>query len=75
MLRRALPTLEYVVGEVERRRLPSEFALLPIVESEYTAVHGSDGLRFRFDRGGGGFLKESVARGREASAPNAGRQA
>lgn len=32
-LRRGLPLLAYVVEEVERRDLPGEFALIPIVES------------------------------------------
>jgi membrane-bound lytic murein transglycosylase D len=32
---KVLPLMAYVVGEVERRDLPGEFALLPIVESWY----------------------------------------
>jgi membrane-bound lytic murein transglycosylase D len=35
MMGRALPGLEYVLAEVERRGLPTEFALLPLVESGY----------------------------------------
>jgi membrane-bound lytic murein transglycosylase D len=35
MMRRALPSLEYVLAEVERGGLPTEFALLPLVESGY----------------------------------------
>jgi membrane-bound lytic murein transglycosylase D len=32
-----LPLLDYVSGEVERRKLPAEFALIPIIESWYQA--------------------------------------
>jgi membrane-bound lytic murein transglycosylase D len=34
-LRRVLPELDYVLGEVERQQLPAEFALLPLVESGF----------------------------------------
>lgn len=33
--RRAAPHLHYIVSEIEKRGLPTEFALLPIVESAY----------------------------------------
>lgn len=36
MMERSLPFLLLVLDEIERRRLPTEFALLPIVESQYT---------------------------------------
>jgi membrane-bound lytic murein transglycosylase D len=34
-LQRVLPELDYVLGELERRGLPTEFALLPLVESGF----------------------------------------
>jgi membrane-bound lytic murein transglycosylase D len=34
-LRDMLPLLDYVSQEVERRKLPSEYALIPIIESRY----------------------------------------
>jgi membrane-bound lytic murein transglycosylase D len=39
-LREILPLLDYVSAEVERRKLPGEYALIPIIESRYqpTAV-------------------------------------
>jgi membrane-bound lytic murein transglycosylase D len=37
MLRRALPFLGYVQGEVLAAKLPGEFVLLPLVESSYVA--------------------------------------
>ncbi|MFN7386576.1 MAG: transglycosylase SLT domain-containing protein [Lysobacteraceae bacterium] len=47
-LRRGLPLLAYVVEEVERRDLPGEFALIPIVESalrpEARGIGGPTGL-------------------------------
>lgn len=43
-----LPLLDYVSGEVERRKLPAEFALIPIIESWYqphaVGVGGPSGL-------------------------------
>jgi len=35
---RAMPFLLLVLDEIERRRLPAEFALLPYVESHYTPI-------------------------------------
>jgi membrane-bound lytic murein transglycosylase D len=43
MLEPMLPRLEFVLREVERRRLPTEFALLPIVESHYQPIGGRHG--------------------------------
>jgi membrane-bound lytic murein transglycosylase D len=34
-LREILPLLDYVSSEVERRKLPGEYALIPIIESRY----------------------------------------
>ena len=43
-----LPLLDYVLGEIETRQLPGEFALIPIVESHYRPLarspHGPLGL-------------------------------
>jgi membrane-bound lytic murein transglycosylase D len=36
LLDRALPLLEFVLTRIEARGLPTEFALLPLVESQYT---------------------------------------
>jgi membrane-bound lytic murein transglycosylase D len=41
-LREAMPFLLYVVGELERRNLPGEFALLPYVESRYRPLPAKD---------------------------------
>ncbi len=41
--RRAAPHLHYIVSELERRNLPREFALLPIVESAYDPFAYSHG--------------------------------
>lgn len=35
-LKAALPLLEYVLSEIQRRNLPSELALIPFIESGYT---------------------------------------
>lgn len=36
-LQRALPLIEMATGEIERRALPTQFAMLPMVESQYYA--------------------------------------
>ena len=41
--RRAGPHLHYIIGELERREVPLEFALLPIVESAYDPFAYSHG--------------------------------
>ena len=41
--KRAAPYLYYVVGEIERRGLPMEFALLPVMESAYDPFAYSHG--------------------------------
>ena len=41
--RRAAPHLHYIVSEIEKRGLPTEFALLPIVESAYDPFAYSHG--------------------------------
>ena len=40
-VQRSLPSLEFVLEQLERRKLPTEFALLPIVESWYQPVRSS----------------------------------
>ena len=39
--REAMPFLMFVVGEIERRNLPGEIALVPFVESRYRPLPGS----------------------------------
>ena len=44
MMQRTLPGLEYVLAAVEGRGLPTEFALLPMVESEFRHVQPRKGV-------------------------------
>ncbi len=58
VVRRATPYLHFIVEEIERRALPAELALLPIVESAYQpfarSPSGAAGL-WQFVRGTGKF--------------------